>query len=60
MNNKVGFPSKVLNKVLNKIGTLNINYILVYELDDIVIHEYTSNSYPFYLHEYLILYKKKN
>ena len=59
VNNKVGFPSKVLNKVLNKIGTLNINYILVYELDDIIIHEYTSNSYPFYLHEYLSLYKIK-
>ena len=51
-NNKVGFPSRVLNKVLNRIGALNINYVIVYELDDIVVHEYTSNSYTFYLDLY--------
>ena len=47
-NNKVGFPSKVLNKVLKRIGSLNISYVLVYELDDIVKYECTSNSYTFY------------
>ena len=57
-NNKLGFPSKVLNKVLEKISALNINYILVYELDDIVKYEYTSNSYTFYLEECMSLYKK--
>ena len=51
-NNKVGFPSCVLNKVLNKIGSLNISYVLVYELDDLIVYEYTSNSYTFYLDEY--------
>ena len=51
-NNRVGFPSKVLNKVLNRIGALNISYVIVYELDDIVVHEYTSNSYTFYLDLY--------
>ena len=54
-NNKFGFPSKVLNKVLEKVRALNINYILVYELDDIIVHEYTSNSYIFYLD----LYRKR-
>ena len=54
-NNKVGFPSRVLNKVLNKIGALNISYVIVYELDDIIVHEYTSNSYTFYLG----LYRKR-
>lgn len=58
-NNKLGFPSKVLNKVLEKIRALNINYILVYELDDMIIHEYSSNSYIFYWKEYLSLYKTK-
>ena len=43
-NYHVGFPSKVLNRVRN----LNINFILVYELDDIVKYECTSNSYTFY------------
>ncbi len=51
-NNKVGFPSRVLNKVLSKIGALNISYVIVYELDDIIVHEYTSNSYTFYLDLY--------
>ena len=51
-NSMVGFPSRVLNKVLNKIGALNISYVIVYELDDIVVHEYTSNSYTFYLDLY--------
>ena len=50
-NNKVGFPSKVLNKI----GALNISYVIVYELDDIVVHEYTFNSYTFYLD----LYRKR-
>ena len=55
VNNKVGFPSRVLNKVLNRIGALNISYVIVYELDDIIVHEYTSNSYTFYLG----LYRKR-
>ena len=54
-NNKIGFPSRVLNKVLNRIGALNISYVIVYELDDIIVHEYTSNSYTFYLD----LYRKR-
>ena len=29
-NNRVGFPSKVLNKVLKIIGSLNISYVIVY------------------------------
>ena len=57
-NYRVGFPSKVLDKVLNKVRVLNINFILVYELDDIVKYEYPSNSYTFYLDEYMSLYKK--
>ena len=52
-NYHVGFPSKVLDKVLNKVRALNINFILVYELDDIVKYEYPSNSYTFYLDEYM-------
>ena len=52
-NNRVGFPSKVLNKVFNRIGALDISYVLVYELDDIVVHEYTSNLYTFYLDKLL-------
>ena len=51
-NNKVGFPSKVLNKVLKIIGSLNISYVIVYELDDIIVHEYISNLYTFYLDLY--------
>ena len=57
-NYRVGFPSKVLDKVLNKVRALNINFILVYELDDIVKYEYPSNSYTFYLDEYMSFYKK--
>ena len=30
-NYHVGFPSKVLDKVLNRVRNLNINFILVYE-----------------------------
>lgn len=56
-NNKLGFPNKVLNKVLGKISSLNINYILVYELDDLKCYEYSSNSYTFYFHKYMDLYK---
>ena len=52
-NNRVGFPSSVLNKVLKRIGALNISYVIVYELDDIVVHEYTSNLYTFYLDKLL-------
>lgn len=58
-NNRVGFPSKVLVKVIKKLRDLRINYILVYELDDIVKCEYQSNSYTFYLQEYLYLDKKE-
>ena len=57
-NYRVGFPSKVLDKVINMVTNLNINFILVYELDDIVKYEYPSNSYTFYLYEYMSLYKK--
>lgn len=42
----------MLNNVLNRIGALNISYVIVYELDDIIVHEYTSNSYTFYLEYY--------
>ena len=59
-NYRVGFPSKVLDKVLNKVRALNINFILVYELDDIVKYEYPSNSYTFYLNEYMSLYKNNS
>lgn len=55
-NYHVGFPSKVLNRVRN----LNINFILVYELDDIVKYEYPSNSYTFYLQEYMNLFKNNS
>ena len=51
-NYKVGFPNKVLNSVLSKINSLNINYVLVYELDNIVKCEYISNSYTFYLDKF--------
>ena len=57
-NYHVGFPSKVLDKVLNKVRALNINFILVYELDDIV--KYSSNSYTFYLQEYMNLFKNNS
>ena len=57
-NYRVGFPSKVLDKVLNRVRNLNINFVLVYELDDIVKYEYPSNSYTFYLNEYMNFYKK--
>ena len=57
-NYLVGFPSKVLDKVINMVRNLNINFVLVYELDDIVKYEYPSNSYTFYLNEYMSLYKK--
>ena len=62
-NYRVGFPSKVLDKVLNKLNkvrVLNINFILVYELDDIVKYEYPSNSYTFYLQEYMNLFKNNS
>ena len=51
-------PSKVLDKVINVVTNLNINFVLVYELD-IVKYEYPSNSYTFYLYEYMSLYRKK-
>ena len=57
-NYRVGFPFKVLGKVIDKVRNLNINFVLVYELDDIVKYEYPSNSYTFYLNEYMSLYKK--
>ena len=52
-NYRVVFPSKVLDKVINMVSNLNINFVLVYELDDIVKYEYPSNSYTFYLDEYM-------
>ena len=48
-HNKLGFPSKVLNKVSEELKALTINYVLVYELNDIVVYEYPFNSYIFYL-----------
>lgn len=51
-NNRVSFPSKVLSKVLNKVNALNISYVLVYELDNIVKYECVSNLYTFYLYNY--------
>ena len=51
-NNKVGFPVKVLGKVLKMVSSLSINYVLVYELDDIIKCEYMSNSYTFYMEYY--------
>ena len=59
-NYHVGFPSKVLDKVLNRVRALNINFILVYELDDIVKYEYPFNSYTFYLQEYMNLFKNNS
>ena len=59
-NYHVGFPSKVLDKVLNRVRALNINFILVYELYDIVKYEYPSNSYTFYLQEYMNLFKNNS
>ena len=59
-NYHVGFPSKVLDKVLNRVRALNINFILVYELDDIVKYEHPSNSYTFYLQEYMNLFKNNS
>lgn len=56
-NNKLGFPSKVLNHVLSKINSLFIDYILVYELDNIKYYEYGSNSYTFYFDKYMDIYK---
>ncbi len=47
-NNRLGFPSKVLDKVLKRIRALSISYVLVYELEDIVVNKYVSNSYAFY------------
>ena len=52
-NNKLGFPIKVLGKVLKVVISLNMSYVLVYELNDIVVHEYPSNSYTFYLDYYV-------
>ena len=55
-NNKLGFPLKVLGKVLSKVSKLNISYVLVYALDDIRVHEYSSNSYTFYLGKFREVY----
>ena len=44
--------NKVLSKVLNKVNALNISYVLVYELDNIVKYECVSNLYTFYLYNY--------
>lgn len=55
-NNKVGFPLKVLGKVLSKVSKLNISYVLVYALDDIHVHEYSSNPYTFYLGNFKKVY----
>lgn len=52
-NNKLGFPIKVLGKVLKVVISLNMSYVLVYELNDIVVHEYPFNSYTFYLDYYV-------
>lgn len=56
-NNKVGFPNKVLNKTLSKVTALFINYVLVYELDNIKCYKYMSNLYTFYFDKYMDIYK---
>ena len=55
-NNKLVFPLKVLDKVLSQVSKLNISYVLVYALDDIRIHDYSSNSYAFYLDKFRNVY----
>ena len=55
-NNKLVFPLKVLDKLLSQVSKLNISYVLVYALDDIRIHDYSSNSYAFYLDKFRNVY----
>ena len=55
-NYKLGFPLKVLGKVLSKVSKLHISYVLVYGLDDIKVHEYLSNAYTFYLEQFRDVY----
>ena len=55
-NNKFVFPLKVLDKLLSQVSKLNISYVLVYALDDIRIHDYSSNSYAFYLDKFRNVY----
>ena len=52
-NYKVGFPSKVLSKI----NSLSVSYILVYELEHIKCYEYESNSYTFYFERLMDIYK---
>ena len=51
-SNKLGFPAKVLDKVKINLQALNISFILVYELDDIIVYSSSSNLYTFYLNFY--------
>ncbi len=54
-NNRVGFPIQGINKVINELEKLNINYI-VYNFDDTSIYkEFENNVYENYYH----LYRKK-
>lgn len=55
-NNKVAFPNKVLNKNLSKLKHNYISYILVYELDNIIIIDNINNSYTFYFNKYKDMY----
>ncbi len=56
VNNKLGFPLKVLGKVLSQVNRLNINYVLVYALDDIKVYDRSFNTYTFYLDKFRGVY----
>ena len=43
-NKRISFPNNTLNKNLGKLRKLNISYVLVYELDNIVLVDNTNNS----------------
>lgn len=54
-NNKIGFPINNIDKVMNKLNEIKINYI-VYNFDDSSIFKnFNNNSYNYYHN----IYKKK-
>lgn len=54
-NNKIGFPINNINKVMNKLNEIEINYI-VYNFDDSsIFKKFNNNSYNYYHN----IYKKK-
>lgn len=55
-NKRVCFPNSVLNKNLCKLRKLNISYVVVYELSNIIVVDNTNNSYTFYFEKYYSLY----